>query len=532
LARLTVAFAGLALPLFAVGSAQAAIAGANPESTSNRPDLISATALNATNVDFCFDKQLNNTGFPGNAGSFLLGGYRAARTVAAGSSAIEQTVNTTGKCVRATYPTTIGDIGQYTYGQVVAGAVQTTAAVVNNFTDSTPLTVPASLNPTHNGTSGFTVTPDLVGVLVDPTTNTITYTEDQAVATAPAPVAANFTFTRSGGTQCTGTGTPVVNGNLVTVLFGPVATCPVSDAVRAGQKPGALFAAADPTIPSTADNAIVPASSTSSGTGVTAIPDLVSTTLESNGQAMDFVFDKTVGVTAAGQTAFLAILSNGVQVPSTSASVIATSTTSTTVRVVFGSMSLYNEYIVKGAVNAGAVTESSPPNNPNVFDARPAGDNAGAFARGFTTGADVFNAVINKTTGVVTVGIDQRIFGSNPGVINLLDSTGNAVATAAAGSVTFPTQAAGPEQITIQFSPGQTTTATNLALTAYGALVTAIGEPSIPQILAATSTSSILHSAKLHRAQSKKATRAANAKTRKQEAALRAKFLRKLHHHR
>jgi hypothetical protein len=212
--------------------------------------------------------------------------------------------------------------------------------------------------------------------------------------------------------------------------------------------------------------------------------------------------------------------------------VIATSTTSTTVRVVFGSMSLYNEYIVKGAVNAGAVTESSPPNNPNVFDARPAGDNAGAFARGFTTGADVFNAVINKTTGVVTVGIDQRIFGSNPGVINLLDSTGNAVATAAAGSVTFPTQAAGPEQITIQFSPGQTTTATNLALTAYGALVTAIGEPSIPQILAATSTSSILHSAKLHRAQSKKATRAANAKTRKQEAALRAKFLRKLHHHR
>jgi hypothetical protein len=369
-----------------------------------------------------------------------------------------------------------------------------------------------------------------VGVLVDPTTNTITYTEDQAVATAPAPVAAGFTFTRSGGTQCTGIGTPVVNGNLVTVLFGPVATCPVSDAARAGQTPtAAMVAAADPAIPNTPDNAIVPASSTSSGTGVTAIPDLVSTTLEPNGQAMDFVFDKTVGVTAAGQTAFHAIVSFGGMANSTSASVIATSTTSTTVRVVFPSMSLYNEYIVKGSVDPGAVTESSPPNNPNVFDARPAGDNAGAFARGFTTGADVFNAVINKTTGVVTVGLDQRIFGSTPASINLLDSTGNAVATAPAGSVTFPTQAAGPEQITIQFSPGQTTTATNLALTAYGALATAL-DISIPQILATTSTSSILHSAKLHQAQSKAMARAAAARARKQHDALLARFVRHLRH--
>jgi hypothetical protein len=180
-------------------------------------------------------------------------------------------------------------------------------------------------------------------------------------------------------------------------------------------------------------------------------------------------------------------------------------------------------------VNAGAVTESSPPNNPNVFDARPAGDNAGAFARGFTTGPDVFNAVINKTTGVVTVGLDQRIFATAPGNVILLDSTGNNVATAPAGSVTFPTQAAGPEQITVQFSPGQTTTATNFALTGP-ALATATGDINIPQILAATSTSSILHSAKLHKAQSKKMVRAANARTRKQEAALRAKFLRKLHH--
>jgi hypothetical protein len=308
----------------------------------------------------------------------------------------------------------------------------------------------------------------------------------------------------------------------------------VSDAARAGQLPGAVRAAADPTIPSSSDNAIVPASSTSSGTGVTALPDLDSTTLESNGQAMDFIFDKTVGVTAAGQNLFRAVLSNGTEITSTSASVIATSTTSTAVRVVFPGMSFYDEYIVKGAVQNGAVTESSPPNNPNVFDARPAGDNAGAFARGFTTAPDAFNAVINKTTGVVTIGLDQRMFFANPAQINLLDSTGVNVATAPAGSVTFPTQAAGPEQITVQFSPGQTTTATNVSLgiaaLINGAITPPIDGANPDQILAATSTSSILHSAKLHRAQSKKMVRAANARTRKQQKAMAARFLRSLRH--
>ena len=52
----------------------------------------------------------------------------SARTVAATGAFLEQTFDTTGKCVRAIYPrATIGDIGQYTIGTVLPGAVQSTS---------------------------------------------------------------------------------------------------------------------------------------------------------------------------------------------------------------------------------------------------------------------------------------------------------------------------------------------------------------------------------------------------------------------
>jgi hypothetical protein len=543
-ARLAVAMAVLAFPLLAVGTAQAAIAGASPESTTNRPDLVSATVLNSTNVLVCFDKQLNNLNFgtggpPNNNLSFLLGGYRSARTVQAALTAIEQTVDTTGKCVRATFSSAaIGDIGQYTVFTVLAGAVQTIGGITNPFSDSTSLTVPTALTPTHNGTTGFTVTPDLVGVLVDPTSNTITYTEDQNVATAPAPVAGNFTFIRPGGTTpCAGMGTPIVNGSNVTVLFGPVATCPVSDAARAGYTVGAVQAAADPTIAGTPDTAIVPASNTSSGTGTTGLPDLISTTEEANGGAIDYVFDKTVSVTAAGQAAggFVAILAGGGGVGSTGASVINTSNTSTTVRVTFNlggafDLSQFIEYVVKGEVMAGSVQETSPPNLLNVADVRPAGGNAGAFARGFTTGPDVFNGIINKTTGVLTAGLDQRILIDVPAGIQLLDSTGNSVAAAGVGSVTFPSQAAGPETITVQFSPGQSVNATNVSFAGGSIFTPAVAHANVPQILSITSTSSLLHSARLHRNQSKAAVARWRRHVRAWEKARLARFLHSLHH--
>ncbi|MGI8714932.1 MAG: hypothetical protein ACR2NR_17485 [Solirubrobacteraceae bacterium] len=533
-ARFAVGMAVLAFPLLAVGTAQAAIAGANPESTINRPDLVSATAITGTDVDFCFDKVLNNTGLV--AGKFTLTGYRSGRTVTASSVLLEQTVDTTGECVRATFAGTganaVTDIGQYTIGKVALGAVQTTATVTNPLADSTTLIVPASLNPTHNGTAGFTTGPDITGVLPDPTTNTITFTEDQAISTTVVPTATLFTFTRSGGSVCTGMGTPLVSGDSITVAFAPRATCPVSDAVRAGQLTGAVTAADDPgppAAPGPPDQAIVPASASNPGTGVTSLPDLTSTILETGGQAVDYTFDKQVSVVTP--TGFTAVLSNSATVPSSGASVLSSTATSTTIRVVFTGLANFDEYLVRGAVSPGAVTEVSPPNNPNANDSAPAGDNAGAFARGFTTAPDVFGATISRTNGVVTLGLDQRAFTLGAGTINLLDSTGNIVATSSVGAVTLPTQVAGPELITVQFSPGQAATATNVSVGA-GALVTSapVSAQNVAQILSGTVTSSLLHSAKLHKAQSKKQIAARKAQIRRQEKALRAKFFRHLKH--
>ncbi|HWE34194.1 MAG TPA: hypothetical protein VG410_11960 [Solirubrobacteraceae bacterium] len=524
-ARIAVGMAAVAFPLLAVGSAQAAIAGANPELTQSRPDLVSATALDSTHVDFCFDKALNNAAFtPAN---FTLGGYRAARSVNTATSALlEQTFNTTNQCVRVTYPTTIGDIGNYTIATVAAGAVETPSLAVTLNADSTALTVPASLSPTHNGTTGFTVGPDLVGVLADPTTNAIIYTFDQAVQATPLPTAANFGFVTPGGTVfCAGAGSPVVSGNEVIVAFTLTPFCQVSNATRATVAAGTVKAAADPLGANVPEAAIMPNSN-----GITSSPDLTSATLESNGQAIDYVFDKNVAVTTPGD--FQADMSTGAVFGATSATVIAATGTSTTVRAVFQtgglSMSEFNEYVVWGSVSAGAVTEASPPNIANLPDAKPSGDNAGAFARGFTTGPDAFAATVSKSTGVVTIALDQRIIaGFGPGVF-AVDNTGFPIAAGTAGSVGIPTQAAGPESITVAFSPGQVTTMTNLYL-ANGALDTLLGQGNVDQALSVTSTASLLRAARSNHL-SKRQLAARRAHIRKVERTLRAQFLRHLHH--
>ena len=63
--RATVMAAVFAVPLLGAGAAQAAIAGAPHQATSNRPDLVSATILTAVpgSVDFCFDKTLASVNF-------------------------------------------------------------------------------------------------------------------------------------------------------------------------------------------------------------------------------------------------------------------------------------------------------------------------------------------------------------------------------------------------------------------------------------------------------------------------------------
>jgi len=526
-ARIAVGMAALAFPLLAVGSAQAAIAGANPLQTQSRPDLISATAIDATDVDYCFDKVLNNGGF--TAGDFSLGGYRSGLTVATATSALlEQTVDTTGKCVRVTYPSSIGDIGNYTSAAITAGAVSTASLATNLEPDNTALTVPSSLDPTHSGTTGFTVGPNLVGVLPDPTTNTIIYSFDKSIFTA-APPPGDFGFVTPGATVfCTGAG-DTVSGNEVIVAFTLTPTCQVSNAVRATVSASAVTAITDPTIPNVQEAAIVPGAS-----GVTSTPDLTGATLESNGQAIDFTFDKNVGVTTPGD--FQADLSTGLVVPATSATVIAATGTSTTVRAVFQigslSMSEFDEYVVWGSVTAGAVTEASPPNLPNLPDAKPSGGNAGAFARGFTTGPDVFAATDSKSTGVVTIALDQRIFAAAGTGFFAVDDTGFPVAGSTAGSVGIPTQAAGPELITVAFSPGQVTTMTNLYVAAASMETFLVpAQLNVAQDLSVTSTASLLRAARSNHL-SKRQVAKDRAHARAEQRALRAQLVRHLRHSR
>ena len=69
------------------------------------------------------------------------------------------------------------------------------------------------------------------------------------------------------------------------------------------------------------------------GTGTTANPDVTDVKIESNQSAIDFTFNKTV--TPDDASDFFADLSNGTQVAGNNASVIAVSTSSTTVRVTF-----------------------------------------------------------------------------------------------------------------------------------------------------------------------------------------------------
>jgi hypothetical protein len=571
LARGTVVAAAFALPLLASASAQAALGGASPEKTVNRPDLVSATILNGSAVDYCFDKTITNASFPTPA-NFVLGGYRAANAVGANGALLETAITSTpaDSCVRANFPSTAGDLNQYTIGTVLAATVTANGGVPtidgNNNTDSTQLTG----STTNNGTAGFTTGPDLTGVIPDSTTNTITYAEDQAIGALPAPAAADFYFVDAGGNVCTATVPPVPpTTNTITVSFnGDLCTGTpfesVSNAVRAGQFADAIGAANDQTSlhsPSTNDDneAVVPnPPNAGDPTGTTAKPDLTDVKMETDQSAIDFTFNKTVAPSTAAD--FFADLSNGTEVSGNATAIIATSTTSTTIRVQFPFFTTYDEYVVGGSVfgtgpgvAGGAVVESGTTtvfNTPGALPLDAPFGNAGALARGFTTGPDVLGAVGDTTTGVVRVLVDQRAFSDDPADIDLLDNTGDLITAAPAGSVSLPTQGAGQQLITVQFLPGQIVTAANLAFengAGTAALTTNLGtgttgscsgndcfnQNSVDQVLSITTTSSVLHSAKLHKAQSKQWLARRDARLKAEHKAWLAKLIKRgSKHHR
>jgi len=568
--RAAVAAAVFALPALGAGAANAAVAGAPHEVTSNRPDLVSATILAAVprSVDFCFDKTLQSTS---GSDEFALGGYRSANQTFDDGYALETSLAPPAglpadSCIRAHFPTDAGDLSQYTIGTVTADVVHTNGgpptADENNITDSTPLTG----SNTHNGTSGFTAGPDLASVIPDSTTNSISFFFDQEQG--GSTVAADFYFVDGAGNVCTGSA-PIAGGtfgdNFVTVSFtsdscengagDAVPAESVSNAVKAGDIQGAVFAANDSSSALNVDNALPV-----TGTGTSASADLTDVKMESDQSAMDFTFNKTVTPTDAAD--FFADLSNGTEVSGNNASVIATSTSATTVRVTFPNFGTYDEYVIGGSV-AGRVPDedgcavfiSALSNGCNTPGSQPLDapfGNIGAFATGFTTGPDALGAIGNSTTNVVTIALDQRAFfgpAVNSGEINILDGTGNIVATAGDTSVTLPSQGAGAQSITVQFASGQVGSAQNVNLTS-DALTTNLGtgtsgsctgndctdQGNVDQILAMTKTSSLvkaaLHAKPANKAAEARVTKARRAAAQRKLAKLVAKHHKHHKHHR
>jgi len=191
-ARLAVGLVAAAVPLVGASVAQAAMAGANPLTTTSRPDLRSVTLTGASSAQFCFDKAV--TSVP-NVGGFTLGGYRADAFLKSTDAVAS------GSCVNATFPASVSsdvnDIEQHSFGQVAEGAVRA-AGNLGNRGDSTALSGSVS----HNGTRGLTTAPDLTGVsVVTSGTQQIAFTYDQNVNPNAIVGSAGFHFETANGTD-------------------------------------------------------------------------------------------------------------------------------------------------------------------------------------------------------------------------------------------------------------------------------------------------------------------------------------------
>ena len=420
LLRLVVALAGCAVSLFATGVAQAAIAGGNPATTSQLPDLRSAIATSSSDVQVCFDKPLSqSSAVISKPYAIYLDGYASNDNYLDPVAASIDPKN--GDCVDLVFDARGGqlDLGQFTVATVDYGAVETTGGQVN-LADSTTLLS----STTHNGTAGLTNAPDLVGPAVQAfsssTPNTVEYVFDQNVD--PSNIdPTDFFIEDATGAYCYGQGgnvtafgntVPAVSysGNDVYVTYAytsgtTASSCDVANARRAGVLAHGVSDVSSDEIYNPLQGTSVP-----SNAGTTSDADLVSAVLDSSGNQVTYTFDKPVNAGTASD--FFVAFSNGDVMDGTS-----TSTASPdAITVTFNggtfdtNLANYDEYAVQAGIdNGAAATTSNGSSNPASLGAVPIGGNSGAFARGFTTGPDAYAASINTTQDVATIDFDQRV---------------------------------------------------------------------------------------------------------------------------
>lgn len=521
LSSAAVVVAVVALPLLGAGAAQAAIAGASSFTTPGLPDLISATVVSTSTlqdeVQVCFDKAVNpnSVGF-GNVAPALtfwhLVGYRSANSFEP-TSVVENggTGQTVPGCADLFFNAQqIGDIDQYTVLSVDAGAVANNSNTGDvNLADSVTLTLPSTDAGTRNGTAGYTTQPDLIGVTTPITSATaITFAFDQNIVKSTtgtgAIVPGDFYYQDPSGQICVGnglaTGTAQASSpSQVTITFPATCVDPngsaevATNAVRAGVSAGGVTATADLLVPNQSNEDVVVGvtgiSTNPQQQGVTSIPDLAQAKLISN-TVVAFVFDQQVNDATAVPSQFHVTLSDGTVLNGlTAVSGTSVSGNGQEVDVTFDppSGTTFNnedEYAVQAWVGGNAISDENGVSIPQVPATNgvvpvpisptflpitnspgdtPIGGNTNGFARGFTTGPDLYAASWSKSTGVLTLDFDQRVNGlqglTQNGILSLLAqdvhliTSDGAIIGAVPTSITLASTVgdAGPESVGINF---------------------------------------------------------------------------------
>ena len=459
----------LAFPFLASGVAQAAMAGGNPLTTTNRPDLRTVHVNSAADqAEFCFDKTISNTGPQGgtlDATRFMLGGYRFDVAVAGLSVGVD-TANT--NCAQVGFSR---DLSQYSFGTVADNAVVWNAGgngALGNIGDST-----ANLDSvSHSGTADHTTGPDLVSVLIDNTNNRIIYNFDKSVGSISAGTDQRFLFYDSNGKAryaqfvvgSGGASIAVQFANADSVSLAKLAVVIRGVAGSEGQPTGTTH---DCT--STSDSAPfaacdqggdfqtgAPTESVPVGDGLTARPGLLSAALVP-GPSNQIDFNFSLPITQGEASDLVAVTSNGQEVQANSETILSTPSSSCgtcTVRATFSNANLQNfqEEVVKAVaygcdqqsgpfgqcMGDGAVESVNPPagaqTRNNTTGGVSVGDNAGAFATGYSSGPDA-RSVTFSSNGTVVVQMDQRVM--NPNGIKTDNCSGGASGTAPSGNLNF-----------------------------------------------------------------------------------------------
>jgi hypothetical protein len=478
-----IAFAAVAIPLLAAGSAHAAMAGANPATTTLRPDLRSAaiTSVNTTNgttvIQVCFDKQIGST--PAASG-FRVGNYGEQTTVA---DAAARDAN--GTCANVTYSSTFIDPQERTFMFVANGAVVNAANGIANLQDSTALVGSNS----HSGTRGHTIAPDLEGVVINQGLSQVTYTMDQFVGgVSPAPNCFFANLQNGGQANSGAAANATFSGNTIVVQF-PTGSlgAPGNPVTQAGVRNNCVFSTTGVSNPT---NQSVAAPGTG---GLTTHPDLIAVTVDSGKPPAQtfahFTFDSAVTFTGGHPASgdFFLGRSDGTTICSAQSAGATINPGSNTVDVPLAGClaNLQDEYIVWGDVTNGVVQTGG---SANLDQGVPAGGNSGAFANGFTTGPDAFSTAFSTSTNTVNVVLDQRWFASTVANMRLLDDTGTELpATATSAAIIGSNQTPGTVLTTISFT-GDISGARTLLL-GTPSFVTATGAPNVPQQLSpATAT--------------------------------------------